>query len=100
MYETTRCSNCSHWGECNGAALEDECPFSRARGMTIDQVRDNLLKVGDKLMRCPVPRKSNDGGERTPKPCTVVYVNREKLWYLCQFENGTRVAFKLPEVEE
>ena len=61
----------------------------REKGLTKDEVRAMLPKVGTRLSRVPAYKKA-EGDHQTPKPepCTVVQVHRAHLWYMVRFDNG------------
>ena len=69
-----------------------------------DTIRERLPKIGDKLKLIPT---LNNPGNYTllnpidPQDCTVVYVNKEHLWYEVEFDvngNKFRESYKLPEI--
>lgn len=68
--------------------------------LTKDEVRAMLPQVGDELIRRPSWSKHLGLCGSPPKPCTVVYVNTERMWFMVQFEAGYRQCYKVPEVME
>ena len=68
--------------------------------LTPEDIRAQLPKVGDRLMKKPGYYhgflSKSDG--MTPKPCVVTYVHPEHNWYTVQFESGVQQAYKLPEL--
>lgn len=68
---------------------------------TPDFVRACLPQVGDRMMKMPT-YYYGFGARYAPtkaKPCVVVYVHPEHLWYTVQFEkSGVRESYKLPDV--
>lgn len=67
---------------------------------TPDDVRAQLPKVGDRLIRQPMYYHGfySRHDDVKPKPCTVVYVHREHLWYTVQYDSGIRESYKMPDV--
>lgn len=59
-----------------------------------------LPQVGDELIRRPTWSKHLGMCTYPLRPCVVVYVNTEHLWYTVQFEAGYRQCYKVPEVME
>lgn len=65
--------------------------------LTAKAVRRMLPKVGDRLERVPVVHGTAKIEQRlAPRPCTVVEVNREHLWYRVRFDTGYCACYKLP----
>lgn len=58
-----------------------------------------LPNVGDELIRKPNVNDYTGCKRPRPQKCTVVYVNREHLWYRVQFFDGTYDCFKVPYIE-
>lgn len=55
-------------------------------GLTKDEVRALLPKVGDELIKTPTVYNTTIGLERPrPQVCIVDYVNREHMWYRVRF---------------
>ena len=65
---------------------------------TKEDLQAMLPEVGDRLMRVPVVHsldKTQQAG--MPRACTVVEVNRERLWYRVRFDRtGYCVCYKVP----
>jgi len=67
--------------------------------MTKEEVRALLPQVGDRRVEVPTIQRDKSYS-RDPRPCVVVYVNRRRLWYMVEFENGVRECYKLPHTGE
>ena len=66
----------------------------RSRPLDADELRRQLPKVGDKLIR-RMEGGSTHLGVLRPSKVTVVYVNYEHLWYMVQFPSGIRQGYKV-----
>lgn len=66
---------------------------------SVEEVRAQLPRVGDRLIERPIKGKANGICSSAEQPCTVVFVNTDKLWYTVQFDSGYRETFKLPKGE-
>lgn len=66
-----------------------------------EELRAMLPKVGDRLKRVPTYLKLVYGPKREntpPQPCTVIFVNPDKMWYTVRFDSGQRESYKVPDV--
>ena len=69
-----------------------------------DTIRKRLPKIGDKLKLIPTLKNKRDYTlpiPIEPQDCTVIYVNKEHLWYTVEFDidgNKFRESYKLPEI--
>lgn len=59
--------------------------------LEINELRNELPKIGDVLIKIPVT--SSFAPEKKSHPCVVTYVNTEYLWYQVEF-NFAGVKFK------
>ena len=59
--------------------------------LDINELRNELPKIGDVLIKIPVT--SSFASEKKSHPCVVTYVNTEYLWYQVEF-NFAGVKFK------
>lgn len=62
---------------------------------TVNELRHQLPKVGDKRVEVPTAGRV-PGAPVQPQPCVVIEVNREHLWYRVRFEWGSTECYKLP----
>lgn len=70
------------------------------KGLTKDQVRAQLPKVGDVRMESPTAdATSGHYVIKEKQRCVVVDVRPEHLWYTVEFENGIRESYKLPRLK-
>ena len=65
-----------------------------------EHLKNQLPNVGDILVKTPVSGKYLGICSGKPQKGTVVYVNREHLWYLVQFASGYREVFYIPDIGE
>lgn len=66
---------------------------------TAEELRAQLPEVGDRLIRVPTLHKSLSNTAAKPAPCTVTYVNKERLWYTVRFDTGFTQSYKVPEMD-
>lgn len=65
--------------------------------ISLEEARELLPEVGDRLERAPTLSKMHYRWQQAPRPCTVVEVNRKHLWYRVVFDNGLTECYKVPE---
>jgi hypothetical protein len=65
--------------------------------LTVDGLREQLPKVGDRLSRCPHFMRTGNENLSKPTPCTVIFVNQEHLFFTVEYDGGGTECFKLPE---
>ena len=74
--------------------------MKRLRGLTKNQVRAQLPKVGDVRWERPtIDDKAGYYHQTEKQRCVVVEVQPEHFWYTVQFENGIRESYKLPRLK-
>lgn len=69
----------------------------RSKPLDADELRRQLPKVGDKLIRRMEAGSAALGAIR-PSKVTVTYVNHEHLWYEVQFPSGIKQGYKFPQL--
>lgn len=71
----------------------------RTRPMTPAEIQAQLPKVGDRRMERPTidETRAANLAKRNTLPCTVIEVNRVRLWYRVRFDNGFTECYKLPK---
>lgn len=68
--------------------------------MYMTQLAEQLPRVGERRMEV-MTYSGAYPGERTARPCTVVQVHPEHLWYRVQFDaNGCSECYKIPNTPE
>lgn len=69
-------------------------------GMDKETAQSLLPEVGDILIKKPHLHKSLGIEQPVPRLCTVVFVNRDHLWYRVRFDNDTYECYKVPELPD
>lgn len=66
---------------------------------SVEALMRTMPQVGERLKKKPHRLKNDDRGPIIPRPCTVVYVHPEHLWYTVRFDSGMMECYKVPEIQ-